>query len=151
VNLKVRLVTLLSALLLVATALAQERSMDVTHKPDTVFSQPVDQVVPALAGATPTNENGRVGGELVFWGYKLADGRPVFLFACAGSETVNCDDRVQMVCLDRTTVLSSNAGGGNIVRRQCRAMVFANPGDTRPGCVDNEETVPLAVGLVSCG
>jgi hypothetical protein len=151
VSLRVRLVTLVSAVMLMAAARAQERRMDVTHKPDTVFSQPVDQVMPALAGATPTNENGRVGGELVFWGYKLADGRPVVLFACAGSETVNCDERVQMICLDRTTVLSSNAGGGNIVRRQCRAMALANPGDTRPGCVDKEETVPLAVGLVSCG
>ncbi len=125
--------------------------MGVTHKPETVFSEPVEQVAPALAGATPTNENGRVGGELVFWGYKLADGRPVFLFACAGSETVNCDERVQMICPDRTTVISSEAGGGNVVRRQCTPVVFPGPGDTRRGCVDAEETAPLAVGLVSCG
>ena len=125
--------------------------MDVTHKPGSVFSQPVEQVAPALAGATPTNENGRVGGELVFWGYRLADGRPVFLFACAGSETVNCDERVQKICVDQTTVLSSSADGGNVVRRECSTMAFVNPGDTRPGCVDNLETAPLAVGLVTCG
>jgi hypothetical protein len=87
----------------------------------------------------------------VFWGYRLADGRPVFLFACAGSETVNCDERVQLICVDRTTVLGSNTGDGNIVRRQCHSLAFARPGDTRPGCVDNETTAPLAVGLVSCG
>jgi hypothetical protein len=147
----IRLGALTAAVLLTATALAQERRMDVTHKPETVFSQPVDQVAPALAGATPTNENGRVGGELVFWGYKLADGRPVFLFACAGSDTVSCDERMEMICVDRTTVLSSNTGGGSVVRRRCRSMVFVKPGDTRPGCVDNAETAPLSVGLVSCG
>jgi hypothetical protein len=55
-----------------------------------VFSEPIDTLLPELEGATATGENGRVGPELVFWGYRLGDGRPAFLFACAPREGVNC-------------------------------------------------------------
>jgi hypothetical protein len=128
-----------------------QRRMGVRQKPDTVFTQPVDQVLPELAGATATGENGRVGGELVFWGYKLGDGRPVFLFACAPSDVVNCDERVQLICTRRTEVLRSTAVGGETTQRMCREMAIVAPGDIRPGCTDRALTADLAVGLVSCG
>jgi hypothetical protein len=145
------LVALLSSVIHIPLAVAQERTMDVRHKPDAVFSQPVDQLAPELRGAKPTNENGRVGGELVFWGYTLADGRPVYLFACAGSELVNCDERVQKICVDRTTVLTHSGAGGNVAKRQCRSMAIAGTGDIRPGCVENVVEAALDVGVVSCG
>ena len=86
-NFKLTVVGFVVALLLVATAYSQERAMGVRQKPDAVFSQPVEALVPELAGATATDENGRVGAELVFWGYRLGDGRTAFLFACAPSES----------------------------------------------------------------
>jgi hypothetical protein len=128
-----------------------ERQMGVREQPDRVFTQPVDQVVPELAGASATGENGRVGGELVFWGYKLGDGRPVFLFACAVLDAVNCEERVQRICVDRTEVLRTTTVGGDVTRRTCRATAIVAPGDTRPGCTDKEQTADLAVGLVRCG
>jgi len=139
------------ALLLAATAQAQERRMGVSQMPDTVFSQPVDALVPELAGATPTNENGRVGSELVFWGYRLEDGRQTYLFACAMSETVNCDERVQLICPNRTDVIRSSTVDGTVTRMQCRNISVSAPGDLRPGCTDKPAAAPLAVGLVSCG
>jgi hypothetical protein len=140
----------LSCLAVFASA-AQERVMGVRQEPASVFSEPVDRLLPELAGATATGENGRVGGELVFWGYMLRDGKPVFLFACARSETVNCDERVQLICPARTNVLRSSTTGGDITRRTCRFVATAAPGDTRPGCTDNLEPAELAIGLVSCG
>jgi hypothetical protein len=150
-NLKSAAVTLATALVLHAAGQAQERQMGVRQTPDAVFTAPVDTVLPELAGATATGENGRVGGELVFWGYRLGDGRPVFMFACALVDEVNCDERVQRICVDRTEVLRNTTVGGEVTRRVCRNMAVVAPGDTRPGCVDNEQTTDLAVGLVSCG
>jgi hypothetical protein len=134
-----------------AVAGAQERKMDVKQAPDTVFMSPVASLLPELAGATATGENGRIGNELVFWGYTLGDGRQAFLFACAPEADVNCDERVPMICPARTSVLSTGSASGNIVRRQCRELAFAQPGDVRPGCIDKLENVPLSIGLVSCG
>jgi hypothetical protein len=108
-------------------------------------------LLPELAGAKATGENGRVGSELVFWGYKLGDGRQAFLFACAPRPDLNCDERVPMICVARTNVLSTGAANGNIVRRQCRELTVAQPGDVRPGCFDKLENVSLSIGLVSCG
>jgi hypothetical protein len=130
---------------------AAERTLDVTQGPETVFDRPVAEIVPALEGATATGENGRVGNELVFWSYRLADGRPVYLFACARLPDVNCEERIQDVCLTPTTVLDSGETSGKIVRRQCREIAVVAPGDTRPGCIDTIADVSLAVGLVSCG
>jgi hypothetical protein len=139
------------ALSLCVAARAQERSMGVTQKPDVVFSAPVESFLPDLAGATATDVNGRVGGELVFWGYELADGRPVFMFACAPTPTVICEERVQRICVDRTNVLRNATVGGDVTRRRCSTVSVALPGDPRPGCVQAAEVVDLAVGLVSCG
>jgi hypothetical protein len=150
-NLKLAGAALVAVCVLQATAQEPKRQMGVRQKPDTVFAQPVDTVLPELAGATATGENGRVGRELVFWGYKLGDGRPVYLFACAPSDVVNCEERVQLICVDRTTVLRSTTVGGDVTRRVCSETAVVAPGDTRPGCVQNEQTTDLAVGLVSCG
>jgi hypothetical protein len=136
---------------LVSIAAAQERTMNVRQGPETVFAQPVEQILPELVGARATDENGRVGGELVFWGYRLADGRPAFFFACAQLPDVDCGARVQLICPDRTTVLATSEASGAMLRRECRPVAFAAPGDTRPGCVDNVDTAPLQVGLVTCG
>jgi hypothetical protein len=143
--------TALIAMLVMTVVGAQERSMDVKQAADSVFTSPVASLLPELAGATATGENGRVGTELVFWGYKLGNGRAAFLFACAPKADVNCDDRVPMICVARTDVLATGSANGNIVRRQCREVSVAQIGDVRPGCVDKVENVPLSIGLVSCG
>jgi hypothetical protein len=144
------LATAVSAVLLCGAG-AQERRMDVKQMPDSVFAQPVETLIAELHGATPTGENGRIGGELVFWGYRLGDGKPVFLFACAMLENVNCGERTQMICPDHTTVLQTGTTDGNIVRRECRNIAVAAPGERRPGCIDTPQHVPVAIGLVSCG
>jgi hypothetical protein len=134
-----------------SVAHSQERKMGVRQAPETVFSEPVATLLPELEGATATGENGRVGSELVFWGYRLGDGRPAFLFACVPREGVNCEERVPMICVDRTNVLRTGTAAGHVVHRVCSPVALAKPGDTRPGCVDTSETVPLTIGLVSCG
>ena len=143
--------TALLATFAMTVAGAQERSMDVKQAPDAVFTSPVASLLPELAGATATGENGRVGSELVFWGYKLGNGRPAFLFACAPKADVNCEERVPMICTSRTDVLTTGSANGNVVRRQCREMAVTQTGDLHPGCIDNVENVPLSIGLVSCG
>ena len=130
---------------------AQERRMDVKQMPDSVFARPVEMLIPELHGAAPTGENGRIGGELVFWGYRLGDGRPVFLFACAMLEDVNCGERTQLICPEQTTVVRTGTTDGNIVRRECHNIAVVAPGERRPGCIDTLQNVPLAIGLVSCG
>ncbi len=134
-----------------AVAGAQERRMDVKQRPDAVFSEPVSSLLPQLAGATATGENGRVGNELVFWGYKLGDGRRAFLFACAPVGDVNCNERVPMICRARPNVLTTGAANGNVTHRECHEIASAKVGDVRPGCVDTVESVSLSIGLVSCG
>jgi hypothetical protein len=130
---------------------SQERKMDVAQAPETVFAEPVAKLLPELAGATATGENGRVGAELVFWGYRLGDGRKAFLFACAQRADVNCEERVPMICVDHTSVLRTGTAVGNVVHRECHTIAVVQPGETRPGCIDKAETAPLTIGLVSCG
>ena len=124
--------------------------MNVTQGPEAVFDRPVAEIAPTLEGATASGENGRVGNELVFWGYTLADGRPVYFFACKRSTEVDCAERVESICLTMTTVLESSETAGKTVRRSCREVAVTAPGETRPGCSDTVEDVVLAVGLVSC-
>lgn len=129
-----------------------ERVMNVTQGPETVFAEPVATIWPALSAARATGENGRVGPELVFWGYEQPGGRRVFLFACAPSPTVDCASRVPTICPNgTTTVLEQGQSSGTVVRRECRVIAVAAPGDTRPGCDDHAESTPIAVGLVACG
>jgi hypothetical protein len=140
----------LIAMLGVTVVGAQERKMDVKQGPDSVFTSPVSSLLPELAGARSTGENGRVGNELVFWGYELGDGRPAFLFACAPQADVNCDERVPMICNARVSLLSTGTANGNIVRRQCRELAVTQTGDLHPGCIDKIENVELSIGLVTC-
>src|SRR5690606_41975316 len=113
--------------------------------------QPAENVMPRLTGASPTGENGRVGGELVFWGYRLAGGSPVYFFACAMLDHVNCDERIAATCPTGTTVLERGAPSAEAVRRRCREVAIAAPCDVRPGCTSMTFETPLAVGLVTCG
>jgi hypothetical protein len=138
---------------LAATAQEQppERQMNVRQGPETVFARPPAEILPALAGARATGENGRVGAELVFWGYEQRDGRRVFFFACAPTFEVDCAARVPAICPAAITVHETHEASGNMVRRNCRTVAVASPGDTRPGCDDRLENTGLAVGLVSCG
>jgi hypothetical protein len=90
-----------------------------------------------------------VGTELVFWGYRLGDGRTAFLFACAPSELVNCDERVQLICLDGTNVIRNPR-----LTARSRGASAPTPawrrGRAAPGLQDNEKAAP-GCGLVSCG
>jgi hypothetical protein len=126
------------------------RQMNVTQGPETVFERSPTEFMPALAGAKRTAEAGRVGNEMVFWGYRQQSGEHVFLFACAEVEGVDCAQRVQAIC-PGAQVLSMQTASGNIVRRSCSAVAVASPGDSRPGCDDREQMAPLSIGLVTCG
>lgn len=128
-----------------------QRQMSVKQGPETVFDRPPAEILPALAGAKATGENGRVGQELVFWGYEYDDGRRVFFFACAKLPDFDCATRVPAICPVTTTVLETRDANGTTVRRSCRNLATVSPGDIRPGCADQTESAALAVGLVSCG
>jgi hypothetical protein len=129
-----------------------QRTMGLTQGPDTVFERPPAEFIPALVGAELTGENGRVGTELAFWGYRQRDGQRVFLFACAQGADFDCRERAQLVCPDRTSVLSTQELVGNVVRRNCRSVAIDAPNTARPGCNERlEDMAPLLAGLVSCG
>jgi hypothetical protein len=148
------LVVSLSLLLAQVVAAQTEtpvREMNVTQGPESVFEQAPADILPALTGARATGENGRVGSELVFWGFERADGGRVFFFACAGSPVLDCATRVPAICPATTTVLDTRETSGAMVRRSCRNVSIASPGEVRPGCADRVERATLAVGLVSCG
>ena len=128
------------------------RQMNVKQGPESVFDRPPGEILPALAGAKATGENGRVGPELVFWGYEHSDGRRVFFFACAQRPDFDCATRVPAICPVTTTVLETRAATGALVRRNCRHVAIVAAGEVRPGCDDRTENdASLTVGLVSCG
>lgn len=128
-----------------------ERVMNVRLGPETVFDRPLGQVVPLLEGARATGENGRIGSEFVFWGFAQPIGRDVFLFACAQVVDVDCPARVALICPAGGTVLDERQDMGNVVRRNCRNLGVAAPGEIRPGCDDREDKdAGLLVGVVSC-
>ena len=109
--------------------------MNVRQGPESVFDRPPAEIMPALADAKATGENGRVGRELVFWGFEHADGRRVFFFACARRPEFDCATRVSQICPVTTTVLETREASGNTVRRSCRNVAVVSPGEVRPGCV----------------
>jgi hypothetical protein len=128
-----------------------ERSMGVRGGPEQVFTRPVTELVPQLQGAVATNVNGRVGPELVFWGYRLSNGAAANLFGCALVDGVDCEARALQICANGSTRLQSSiVEPGNMVRRTCVPVGNAGVGDLRPGCTDNETTNDLLVGLVDC-
>src|SRR5690606_20433103 len=110
--------TLAALLLSAMPAQAQQRELGVRQPPESVFGQPAENVMPRLTGASPAGENGRVGGELVFWGYRLADGSPVSFFACAMLHDVNCDERIAAICPTGTTLVERGEHSGEAVRRR---------------------------------
>ncbi|HEX5046832.1 MAG TPA: hypothetical protein VFX89_06885 [Gammaproteobacteria bacterium] len=127
------------------------RTLGVRQGPEKVFDVPIGEIVPALAGAKPTGVNGRVGGELVFWGYTLADGRKANLFACALLADVDCAARVQLVCPSGVKQQESREVPGKLTHRVCRPIATSQPSTARPGCDDDENQANLLAGLVECG
>lgn len=118
--------------------------------PEAVFDRPVGEILPALAGAKLAGSSRRVGDELVFWPYELADGRGVSLFACAPVRNVDCAQRAQSICATTTEVLETRETIGTVVRRVCSGLVTTFGGEARAGCRDTEVDVELLVGLVEC-
>lgn len=129
-----------------------ERVMNVRLGPETVFDRPPGEVVPLLADARATGENGRIGPEFVFWGFEQPNGQDVFLFACAQGVDIDCRRRVALICpAGGGTVLDEREDMGNVVRRRCRNFGVAAPGERHPGCDDREDKdAGLVVGVVSC-
>jgi len=131
-------------------SVALEREMTVRQGPETVFDVPVEAIFPALAGATATEQNGRVGNEFVFWGYRLANGENVWLFACALIEGVDCEQRRQRVCDGDSQLLAERSDMGRTVDRRCSGIATVGPGDRRPGCTDLATQSELSVGMLAC-
>jgi hypothetical protein len=124
--------------------------MGVTAGPDKVFAEPVERIMPLLAGASATGNNGRVGNELVFWEYRLADGGTANLFACANLPDVNCEGRLGRICPGSGRELARAEQNGTIRELNCRAVGVAGVGDLRPGCEDDTQNSDLLVGLMQC-
>ena len=128
-----------------------ERQMNVRQGPDSVFNTGVAEIMPQLKGATATNENGRVGNELVFWGYRLADGEPVYFYACANLEGVDCAQRSNTICPVKTQVIAQGNNSGQISRFKCEAICSVHPPDGLSACCNESmEDNALLVGLVKC-
>ena len=82
--------------------------------PETVFDRPPAEILPALAGAKATGENGRVGPELVFWGYRA--GRwpaRVFLRVREAARASIVRRACRAICPATTTVLETREASGN--------------------------------------
>jgi hypothetical protein len=134
-----------------AIAAEPERRMGVRAGPERVFGRPVAEIVPQLQGATATDVNGRVGAELVFWGYRLGSGGATNLFGCAMVEGVDCEARTRQICPDgEGRIQQSAVEPGNIIRRECAAVGNAAVGELHPGCINNEIQHDVLVGLVNC-
>jgi hypothetical protein len=144
------LIGMLAAGLVAAAEAPLVPQMNVTQGPETVFSQSPTDIFPALAGAQRTQEAGRVGNEMVVWGYQQKSGARVFLFACAQVGDVDCEQRVHAVC-PSAKVLEMQTASGNVVHRSCRSVTVAAPGEMHPGCDDRAEMAPLSIGLLTCG
>ena len=142
----------LGALLACAASAADEpqREMNVQQGPETVFERPIGEVFPLLTGAVPSNANGRVGNELVFWGYTLQDGSAVNLFACMRRDGVDCEARRGLVCPGASRLLERKQATGRVRTIKCRAVSVDAPGRVRPGCDDRELAETLDAGIVQC-
>lgn len=134
-----------------AAAWAEEREMNVQEGPEAVFSVPVASIFPVLDTAEATGRNGRVGDELVFWGYRLDDGREVELVACVDTADVDCAARERQVCLGGMQSLARTTAEGLVRRRHCSRIATVAPGELHPGCTDRDSNQDLVVSLVQCG
>lgn len=132
------------------TAETPERQMNVRQGPESVFERQPAEVIPELEGAKPTSENGRIGNELVFWGFELAGGRNAYLSACAPLAGIDCDARLERVCPADATVLRRTREPGKVRELKCRYVRNVAPGDVRPGCTDRESEQDLVVTLIQC-
>ena len=135
---------------LLAETVVPERTMNVRQGPETVFDTDVAEILPQLKGATATQENGRIGNELVFWGYRQASGDPVYLYACAPLEGVDCLRRSKVICPVDTQVISQSDRSGQISRIQCAAVCDVRSVEVLPCCRESVEQNPLMVGVVKC-
>lgn len=127
-----------------------EREMNVRQGPETVFEKPIAELFPILDGASANGANGRIGNELVFWGYELADGRNANVFACAMIDDVDCAARVSAICPGAGKVLEHTQIKGRVRSISCRAVSVETPGNLRPGCDDREVEQVLDTGLIQC-
>lgn len=126
------------------------RTTSVIGGPELVFARPVAEILPQLEGASPAGANGRVGNELVFWGYRLRDNTQASLFACLPREDINCDARIARVCPNGGQELARRTEPGLVRYLNCQTVGVVRPGDLYPGCVDNDRNDPLLVGLIQC-
>jgi hypothetical protein len=119
--------------------------------PERVFERPVTEIVPLLQNARASAPNGRVGSELVFWGYELEGGRPAVLVACAILPDVDCNARLSQVCPSGASeTLFTHEEGGEVRHLDCQSIGIAAPGDLTPTCEDDSDVQPVAVTLLSC-
>lgn len=125
------------------------RSMNVSSGPELVFSRPVTDIFPVLENAVATGQNGRIGNEMVFWGYRLRDNRQANLFACAVMEDIDCEARIRAICPGGEELIRLEEPG--IVRHlNCAVVGVAAPGELRPNCTDFDSSDALLVGLMQC-
>jgi len=118
--------------------------------PERVFEQPVGEMFQQLQGAESTGVNGRVGDEMVFWGYRLQDNSDVNLFACAPVNDVDCEARIAAVCPRGGEEIARLTEPGLVRQMNCAAVGVANVGELYPNCTDRETTNALIVGLNTC-
>ncbi|MEY4641077.1 MAG: hypothetical protein RLZZ227_1071 [Pseudomonadota bacterium] len=119
--------------------------------PQRVFARPVTEIVPGLQGARASGPNGRVGTELVFWGYELEGTGPAYLAACAFLSDTECEARLPEVCPSGAIeVLSRHEESGKVRYLDCQAIGVASPGDLTPTCADTADVQPVTVTLLSC-
>lgn len=91
------------------------------------------------------------GPELVFWTYRLNNGREVLFHACAPMPGVDCALReARMRARGTPRRLAARLATGEVRRRQCQAIGTAAVGELRPGCSENEFESELVTGLSEC-
>lgn len=130
---------------------APERVEAAVGGPERVFSRPVTEIVPLLQDARRAGPNGRVGSEMVFWGYELAGNKPAFLVACAMLPGVDCAGRVPQVCQSgRPEILFSQQDQGEVRFLNCQEVGIVAPGGLTPNCADTQKVQEVAVTLLSC-
>lgn len=145
------LLVLLSACQSPAVAPLPERREAPVGGPERVFTRTVGEIVPLLQNARATGPNGRVGSELVFWSYQLADNRPAVLVACAVLPGVDCAARLPQVCQSgRPETLFAGQDQGEVRFLNCQEIGIVAPGDLTPNCADTQAVQAVQVTLLSC-